>query len=251
MLHIVQITDLHLRGTPHSELRGIDVDASLDAVLAHIQAHHWPLDALLATGDLAHEDEAGYARLRERLTPLGLPVYCLPGNHDVAALPQALADGLVRRQRQVRLGGWQILLLDSTLPGQDGGALAADELAFLDRCLTEAPQRPALVALHHHPEPTGVGWLDRTQLANPAELWAVVDRHPQVKGVLWGHIHRTFEGRRRGLALLGTPATCCQFTTADEPEAHTRPGYRWLRLAGDGSLTSGVERIAGLPRGSA
>ncbi len=244
MLNIVQITDLHLRGTPHSELRGIDVDAGLAAVLAHIRAHHWPLDALLATGDLAHEDAAGYDRLRDWLAPLGVPVYCLPGNHDLPDFASLLAAGPIRRERRVQLGGWQIVLLNSALPGEDSGLLAGDELAFLDECLAAAPQQPALVAVHHHPEPTGVAWLDRVALTNPADLWAVLDRHRQVRGVVWGHIHRAWEGRRHGMALMGTPSTCCQFTAEGEPEALARPGYRWLRLGRDGSLASGIERVA-------
>lgn len=242
MLNIVQITDMHLRGEPHSKLRGIDVDAGLEAVLAHIQTHHWPLDAVLATGDLAHEDAAGYDRLRARLEPLAVPVYCLPGNHDLAEFGVVLASGLIRRERCIELGGWQIVLLDSTLPGEDGGALDEAELAFLNDRLAAAPEQPALVAVHHHPEPTGVGWLDQTVLANSADLWAVLDRHPQVRGLLWGHIHRAWDGRRGHLALMGTPSTCCQFTAEDDPEETAQPGYRWLRLGSDGSLASGVER---------
>ncbi|MDX1605045.1 MAG: metallophosphoesterase, partial [Candidatus Competibacterales bacterium] len=114
MPKLVQITDLHLHAEPHAELRGADVDAGLDAVLAHIRAHHWPLDGLLATGDLIQDDPAAYPRLRQRLTAPGVPVYCLPGNHDRReAMAEALAECPVQWRRQLRLDGWQVLLLDS------------------------------------------------------------------------------------------------------------------------------------------
>lgn len=239
MLRIIQITDTHLRAEPGGRLRGCDVDAGLDAVLDHARRHHWPADLVLATGDLVHEEPAAYPRLRETLSSLTVPVYCLPGNHDVAAFADALASGPVRRERRVIAEPWQILLLDSTIPGEDGGRLQAAELDFLQAQLSTHPTLYALVCLHHHPLPTGIDWLDTTQLANADELFAMLDRHPRVRGVLWGHIHRPFSARRNGVELLGTPSSCCQFVT-DPATDINRPGYRWLQLHPDGTLRSAV-----------
>ncbi len=246
MLRLLQISDLHLKTEPHASLRGVDVDAGLAEVLTHARRHHWPVDAMLATGDLVHEEAAAYPRLRAMLAPLGVPVHCLPGNHDTAEFATALADGPVRRERRVLTGGWQIVLLDSTIPGKDGGHLASSELAFLDQVLEEQLNRPALVCVHHHPVPSGTDWLDGTMIDNPDQLFAVLDRHPQVRGLTWGHIHQAYEHRRRGVALLSAPATCAQFV-ADVPlpniEARRAPGYRWLHLHPDGRLVSGVEWV--------
>ena len=61
---ILQITDLHLLPDADSRLLGVDTAASLDAVLRAALAEH-AADALLVTGDIAHEPtSATYARAR-------------------------------------------------------------------------------------------------------------------------------------------------------------------------------------------
>jgi Icc protein len=109
--------------------------------------------------------------------------------------------------------------------------------------------RPCLVALHHHPVPMQSAWLDRLALEQPAALLAIVDACPNVKAVIWGHVHQAFEAARNGVRLLGSPSTCMQF----KPHCETftldtqPPGYRWLRLADDGSITSGIRRLERAP----
>jgi len=67
-LRIIQITDLHLKTKP-SQLWGVDVDASLNAVLAHIQGRNPAPDFIIATGDLVGDEPEAYGRLRELLEP--------------------------------------------------------------------------------------------------------------------------------------------------------------------------------------
>ena len=245
-LRIVQLTDLHLKTTPGSRLWGVDVDAGLSAVLARIRERHPQPDCILATGDLVGDEPEAYDRVRELLEPLGVPVYCLPGNHDFPArMAQTLRRGLVRWQRSLIAGGWQIILLDSSVPGTPDGHLAYGELALLDTALRMHPELPALVCLHHNPVPTGTPWLDTMTVSNGAALFAVLDRHPQVRAVVWGHIHAEFSARRGNVQLLATPATCMQFKpNTPEPQLDDLPpGYRWFELYPNGRLETGVERI--------
>ena len=124
-LRVIHITDFHLKTTPGSRPWGVDVDAGLSAVLACIQERHPQPDFILATGDLVGDEPEAYDRVREFLEPIGVPVYCLPGNHDFPArMAQTLRHGLVRWQRRVIAGGWQIVLLDSSVPGTPNGHLA-------------------------------------------------------------------------------------------------------------------------------
>ena len=82
-------------------------------------------------------------------------------------------------------------------------------------------------------------------VSNGEALFAVVARYPQVRAVVWGHIHGEFAARRGTIQLLATPATCIQFKPgALEPEAdELPPGYRWFELYPDGGLKTGVERV--------
>ncbi|MDG4550879.1 MAG: metallophosphoesterase [Candidatus Contendobacter sp.] len=250
-LRVVQITDLHLKTTPGGRLWGADVDAGLNAVLAHIQERQPTADLVLATGDLVGDEPDAYPRLLQALEPLGLPVYCLPGNHDFpAVMSRALRGGRVRWERYFVAGHWQFVLLDSSFPGTPDGHLATGELALLDTVLATGPERPTLVCLHHNPLPVGTGWLDTMTVSNGAALFAVLDRYPQVRAVVWGHIHGEFADRRGHVQLLAAPATSVQFRP-DSPEPRVDdlpPGYRWFELYPDGALQTGVERVAPLVR---
>ena len=64
--------------------------------------------------------------------------------------------------------------------------------------------------------------------------------------MLWGHVHQPFDQQRNGLRLLATPSTCFQFAphSADFNVSNEAPGYRWLRLQPDGTLQTGVSRVA-------
>ena len=246
-LRIVQITDLHLKTTPGSRLWGVDVDAGLNGVLAHIRERRPAADFVLATGDLVGDEPDAYDRLLQMLEPLGLPVYCLPGNHDFpAVMSRALRGGRVRRERHLVIGHWQFVLLDSSFPGTPDGHLAPGELALLDTALAIHPELHTLVCLHHNPLPVGTGWLDTMTVSNGAALFAVLDRYPQVRAVVWGHIHGEFAARRGNMHLLAAPATSVQFKPdAPQPQVDDLPpGYRWFELYPDGALRTGVERVA-------
>ena len=86
--------------------------------------------------------------------------------------------------------------------------------------------------------------MDKIGLTNPEPFWQIVDRHPQVKVVLWGHVHQDFERTRNGVELLATPSTCIQFTSGSDDFAvePLAPGYRWFELQPSGDYCTLVHR---------
>jgi Icc protein len=147
-------------------------------------------------------------------------------------------------------GAWRFVMLDSVIPGQEGGRLAADQLALLEEALATTG-RPTLVCLHHQPVDVGSAWIDTMAVENPDPLFEIVDRHPQVRGILWGHIHQTFEGRHRHVRLMASPSTCVQFTPGmdDFRVDEEPPGFRLLALLPDGTIRSEVVRLEEVPQG--
>jgi Icc protein len=243
VVRLTHFTDPHLYGSEGELLRGIATLPSLEATLANARRRDWPPDAVLVTGDLVQDDPAGYAPFRRIFGALQLPVLCLPGNHDE---PEAM-----RRELDctpfvvggaVDLGLWRIVLLDSTVRGSASGRLSADTLAALHSALAGAPQRHVLVCLHHHPVAMDSRWLDRVGLQNAAEFFDVIDRHPNVRGIVWGHVHQSYDALRNGVRLLATPSTCAQFLPHAEQFALDQrpPGYRTLELKADGSILTDV-----------
>jgi Icc protein len=250
-LRILQLTDTHLYADPEGRLLGQNTRRTLELVLEMANSTCSPIDLVLLTGDLVHDESPqGYDYLRRRLVALDTPCYCLPGNHDQGNAMSRSFDGLgVSMETAIRCGAWNLVLLDSTVPGTDGGHLDAGQLARLQDSLAERQGDPTLICLHHQPVPVGSTWIDTMALDNPDALFGIVDRHPQVRGILWGHIHQEFCGMRKCVLLMGSPSTCVQFMPGSEKFAldALTPGFRWLDLHPDGRIDTGVKRIEDYP----
>jgi Icc protein len=248
-MQILQITDPHLYGNAGGSLRGVETDSSLRHALDDAFAQGIDYSAVLVTGDLVQDDPSGYLRFKSIFGSLQKPVLCIPGNHDEPdVMRQALAQAPFQYCGIRDMGAWRFIMLDSYDPGHVGGRLLPSELQRLDRALAETPTH-ALVCLHHHPVAMGSRWLDTIGLANAEEFWSVIDAHPQVRGILWGHVHQPYDGERRGVRLLGTPSTGAQFLPlSDRYAVDSRPpAYRRLELHPDGRIDSAVRWVEPLP----
>jgi Icc protein len=251
-IRVLQITDTHLYANPVGTLLGVNTLDSFQRVVRHFRDFHWPLDLLLATGDLVHDaSPTGYTVLADVLGSFGVPVYCLPGNHDT---PDAMrhhlhADG-VHTDSVIDHGNWRFVMLDSVIPGQEGGRLAPAQLTLLEQALASTA-RHVLVCMHHQPVNVGSSWIDTMAIDNPGPLFDIIDRHANVRGILWGHVHQTFEAMRGAVRLMASPSTCVQFTPGkDEFQVDEEPpGFRLLALLPDGNIRSEVVRIGSMPQG--
>lgn len=244
LVEVLQFTDLHLLPTPQDTLWDINPYANFLRILQEAIASYPSATLLLLTGDLVNDPmPEAYRLLRDCLTQLDYPVFRLPGNHDdVILLDGALSDANFRREQAIALGNWQLILLDSNAPSPIGGRLDQTELQRLEKSLQACLEQHALVCLHHHPVPIDSPWMDAMALQNPQDLFEILDRYPQVRGVIWGHIHQEFEAERRGVRLLGAPATSIQFVPrSTQFQKHSLgPGFRWLGLASDGVIHTRV-----------
>jgi len=247
-LRVVHITDTHLLSEPGALLKGVDTDATLRRVLAHIATYERPFHLLLATGDLAHDErEATYERLKRYWLELGAPVRWTPGNHDDPALMhRALTHAdAVRGPQTLRLGAWQIVPMQSAQPDSDAGRLGEAELERLNTALREQPHAHALIALHHPPVSVGTPAMDAIGLTDAEALFRITDRHAQVRAVVWGHFHHAYDTQRAGVRLLGTPSTCYQMRLGGEQVEmdDLPPGYRRLELTAKGEVVTEVVRV--------
>lgn len=248
-LEIAHLTDTHIFADPHGGLFGLESERALREVIALVRRRQ--PDLVLLTGDLIHDErEEAYVRLRDIVSDLGVPVHCLAGNHDDLDVMRAqCTHDELRCEMTVDAGDWRVLLLNTVVSGQVGGHLAANELELLQHHLQTNHHRPTLVCLHHQPVAIGSEWLDRIGTDNAGELFSILDAHPQVKAVLWGHVHQEYHAQRNGMQLLATPSTCVQFKpkTKEFTLDMIPPGFRWLRLYKDGHLETGVERLREIP----
>ncbi|MDY6829311.1 MAG: 3',5'-cyclic-AMP phosphodiesterase [Pseudomonadota bacterium] len=245
-VEVVQVTDCHLFADLEGRLAGVQTDASLRAVLEHIDRHAEP-DLLLLTGDLSQDEtEPSYHRLLSHLKGRAPEMLWLPGNHDAPELMRRLGT-LALNRVDLTLGRWRILTLNSHWAGHTEGRLAETELARLDAQLQAEPDLPTLVAVHHPPVPIGTPWLDAQRIVNGDALMECLGRFDQVRMLLCGHVHQAFSATHGGFRLMTSPSTCAQFAPhSDRFSLDTLgPGYRRLLLYPDGSHHTEVVRVSG------
>lgn len=250
-LRVVQITDTHLNRNEGGALLGLDTDFSLQHVLKLVRSERKVIDLVLGTGDISdHGSETAYHRALDYFGELKAPVMWLPGNHDRADTMAQMLGGGGELVSVAEASSWQIVMLNSQVPGEVGGHLGEVELEHLQQCLQRAQQRSlhTLVCLHHQPIAMGSAWIDLQMVADSAEFLQLIDSYDCVKGVLWGHVHQQLDVQRGSVQMMSTPSSCIQFA----PGSHNfkvdeqAPGYRWLDLHADGSITTGVSRVTGV-----
>jgi len=256
-LSIAQLTDIHLFANEYHQLLGLPTQDSFLAVIARLKQLQFgrtglktrsPLDLLLLTGDLSQDGKPEtYRRLQNLLSPLEIPTYWLPGNHDnKSAMEEVLHQKPFYPDKAFECGGWNFVLLNSAVPQRVYGRLSVPTLHSLDLQLTIMGDAPTVVALHHPPFVVNSEWLDSSSLQNSEQLFAILDHHPQVKLVLFGHIHQEFYRQRNGVHYLGTPSTSIQFEPDSQDFSLDReyPGFRLLNLYPDGTWETRIERVA-------
>jgi len=208
---IAQISDLHIKPPGTLAYGKVDTAKALERCVAALNAFVPSPDFVVISGDLADTPNAEeYAYLKRLLKPLRLPFAGIPGNHDSRDLmraafpdaPYALASGTLNQK--IEVGELDLLLLDSSVPGKPHGLLDPPTLQWLDETLSASAGRPALLFLHHPPFLAGIWHMDRQNLHNASELSGIVRRHPRVRLVATGHLHRAIV-----TLFAGVPCTIC------------------------------------------
>jgi 3',5'-cyclic-AMP phosphodiesterase len=243
---VVQLSDPHIG----ADWGDGDPVATLAATVDAVRGLETQPDAVLLTGDLAdHAADDEYERLRQLLAPIGAPLFVLPGNHDDrTALRRhfgATGAGSEPVQYAADLGSLRLVVLDSTRPGEDGGELDAGRLAWLEEALSDAPQTPTVLALHHPPLTTGIPAMDEIGLppTDQRALGDIVERHPQVRRIVAGHLHLGISADLRGVNVLVAPSAYLQATLdfgAETIELSAEPPGFVVHALVDGDLASYV-----------
>lgn len=251
-VRLLHLTDTHLFADPATRLYGRRTDDTFRAVVqqAIARAPARP-DAILVTGDIGDDgSDAAYDRFAAVLQATGIPAWCLSGNHDdPARMARRFASGTLRHGGVAALRRWRLLLLESHVPGEPHGELGAAGLAALERDLAACAGHPLLVAIHHPPLPLGSAWIDAMGLRDGAALLERLQRSPDVRALLSGHVHQASDRMFGSLRLLSSPSTCAQFTPGSDDFAldSRPPGWRWLELHADGRIDTRVHWLDGEP----
>jgi 3',5'-cyclic AMP phosphodiesterase CpdA len=212
-IQIAQISDLHIKAPGQLAYGKVDTAAALTRCVAELNRLRPRPDLVVISGDLADTPTPQeYDHLTRLLAPLAIPFVAIPGNHDSremmrTALPRRDGGSETGPLNQLHsVGALDLLLLDSSVPGKPHGELDAATLQWLDTTLAASRDRPALLFLHHPPFITGIGHMDRQNLLDAAALAPIVRRHPRVRLITAGHVHRATFTNFAGVAATICPA---------------------------------------------
>jgi 3',5'-cyclic-AMP phosphodiesterase len=246
---LAQLSDPHVG----ADWEGVDPVARLGNAVEAVRTLPIPVDAVLVSGDLSDNgSDREYRLVAELLDRFEVPVHVLPGNHDdragirrgfgLGGDPHAPID------YAAELGPLRLLVLDSTVPGQDPGAFEPQQLRWLDAELGRHPERATILAMHHPPLLTGSPEWDAINLpaAERSALAEVVGRHPQLRAIVGGHLHRIVASTLAGCAVFSAPSTYLQavpnFASGEVEVDGEPPGFA-LHALMDGELSSQVEAV--------
>lgn len=232
---LVQLSDTHVTHPGRLISGRVDTAGALRHAVSRVLRLQPRPVAVLISGDLVDAGHpAEYAQLRELLQPLidaGLPLALMAGNHDAreplqdafTALPGVNCGepGAPAIQYALDLPGpLRLVVLDSLQPGRPEGGFDDARLAQARGLLSERPDVPTLVALHHPPHATGLAVMDTMALQQGLEGFeALIAAHPQVQRVVCGHLHRLTLGRIAHAASFSAPSTAHQVALDLAPEA--------------------------------
>jgi 3',5'-cyclic-AMP phosphodiesterase len=219
-MKFVVLSDLHL-GPPGAAVNGLDPAQRLAAAVDAINRDHPDAAFVAIAGDLADLGEvAAYEVLRDTLAPLAMPCHITLGNHDreeafLSVFGATLSHPEGRVSQAIDLGGYRVILLDTTTPGTHAGALCEGRRGWLAARLEEAVDRPVIVIMHHHANVLSLP-VDDIPLADGAGFARLLKRHPDVRMVIAGHVHLTTSGVWHGVPMT-TLAGCHYSVNAHLP----------------------------------
>lgn len=254
---IAQLTDCHIKPGGRLAYRRVDTVAHLAAAVAHVNAFRPAIDAVVVTGDLVDFGTAAeYAVLRPLLDRLVPPFHVIPGNHDGReAMRAAFADHAYLADPAwlhwtVDTPAIRLVGLDSLVTGAPHGELGPERLAWLEAALA-ASDRPTMVFVHHPPFETGIRHMDVQNLRDGDALIGLLARHPAVRHVACGHVHRAIETMRAGIPLSIAPNAAHAVTLDLDPDGPSTftlepPAIRLFRIGDDGSVTAHLSYLGAL-----
>lgn len=226
MAVFVQITDLHLRPPGILTLGRIDTDRFLVDAIDAINQRHSEIDAVIVTGDVTDlGEEDAYNRAAMLLARFSAPVIAIPGNHDSTATLRAafaafpgFADEPVpgKACHAHTVAGVTLIALDTSVDqiaeNVHHGELGEAQLAWLDATLKTAG--PTLIAMHHPPFDSGIGFMDAIGLNDARAFAKVLARHENVLRIVCGHVHRTIVSEVSGVPVMAIPGVAHQVSMA-------------------------------------
>ncbi len=211
---IAQLSDPHI-STPDTDFDALyKTSEKLKTALKSINRLNITPDLIMITGDLVNcGEEAEYKILKAILDKLDIPCYLGIGNHDCRETFQTVFSGHDYLPKtgfahySIEQDNLRLIMLDTNIFKAPQGVLCPERLTWLDKTLTEKPDMPTLLFMHHPPFKTGIKTMDDMGLEEAEAFGKVVEKHAQVIRIFCGHLHRSIQSVFHGKPVQVCPST--------------------------------------------
>ncbi|MGV6820301.1 MAG: metallophosphoesterase [Parvularcula sp.] len=229
---IAQLTDLHI-GTG-GDIGAEDNYARLLMVFDRLARMKRQPDLIIGTGDLTETGSVpAYKLLKRMLDRADIDMLPVMGNHDISSNFKRVFGRMHFNngfcQYSTDLGPVQLVVTDTHDETIHGGDFCPDRAEWLRKALTDAGDKPVLLAMHHPPFVSGIDWMGARDNHEPwvDAIRNVVKDFPNVKKIITGHIHRQIERSFAGTCCFVSSATAAEVDLELAPitssEADGRP----------------------------
>jgi 3',5'-cyclic AMP phosphodiesterase CpdA len=203
---VATISDVHIGETECGRYDGVDLGPPLRSevgeppypeTMARAAADEIAAsgpDVLVVKGDLtargAPEELATFLDIFSG--PFGERLHWTNGNHDVSVRseldPRPPAE-------LVKVAGARLALLDTAVPGQTGGRVTDEQLAWLDDLGADDFDRTPVLVFGHHPLFDHTSFTAGIDSGDSERLLELFGRRPALAGYFAGHTHRNLVRR--------------------------------------------------------
>lgn len=205
-------------------------------------------DFVVHTGDVVYDpDPAAYGLAAEIFAELQAPIYYVVGNHDRARdihhfLPMGPKEDLSADRDTLsyvfEVKGYRFLVVDARGADEiDPHGFAGESQLELIRKEATAEGPPLTVFTHFPVVPLNSIWMDAHMLTIDGYKLheALLPARKRIRGVFYGHVHRSMQTRRDGLLYVSGPSVFAQFLAwPDDIEVQfdpdAPPGYGFVHL---------------------
>lgn len=229
-MKIIQISDFHLRGDGKLSFQKADTMLAMQQTVDYfckLPAYELP-EYFVITGDISEGgSRLGYEKAKEFLDRLPRPYYIVPGNHDSREFFLDMFPENCPVMENIKpyicytLDDYPVraIVVDTTLPHCHYGGLSKEVAQWLEKKITECPEKPTMVFTHHPPFVTGLPAMDEGFL-NADLLAEILLRHDNVH-LCCGHMHTSIFTMWHGIPSVTCPSVAMQmevdFRRPDDP----------------------------------
>ena len=222
MTNVIQISDTHILPDGGLVCHRLNTAQKLCSLVQYLIKHspdYGHFDAVIFSGDISDDGSPNsYAYFKEIISSLKVPIYVVPGNHDLRENMRKafLSKGYFPKEGRLNwhrsIGDIHLIGLDSLKEGFGEGELDADTLSFLSSTLAKLNNTPVLLMLHHPPFETGIKFMDKIGLkSGRGEFENIVKAYSGEMRIVCGHVHSIMISEIDSTTIISAPSPCSSF----------------------------------------